>query len=71
MSNDDKTPKHPHVIELGAKNPLQIAVDDLRARMPLMLEHAALMAKIRRASYLAHLAEGFTEAQALDLCKTF
>ena len=28
------------------------------------------VAKIRRASYEAHLAEGFTQAEALELCKT-
>ena len=28
------------------------------------------IAKMRRASYEAHLAEGFTPAEALELCKT-
>ena len=29
-----------------------------------------LMARLRRAKYEAHLEEGFTEAQALEICKT-
>jgi hypothetical protein len=69
MTPDDETTK-PRVVQLGAKNAFQVAVDDLRERMPFMLEHAALVAKIRRASYRALIAEGFTEAQALELCKT-
>lgn len=44
------------------------AVRNLRENMPALLEMAQLNAQITRAKYLALVKEGFTEAQALDLC---
>lgn len=45
------------------------AIERLRREIGDALEAAVLVAKIRRAHYLAYIAEGFTEAQALELCK--
>lgn len=36
---------------------------------PILIEMQAVEAKIKRAKYLALVGEGFTEAQALELCK--
>lgn len=47
---------------------LQVA-RDLKALLPAMIENAVLVARLRRASYLALVNEGFTEAQALELCR--
>lgn len=44
-------------------------VRDLREQMPMQIEMEQLMAKVRRAKFLALVAEGFTEGQALELCK--
>jgi Tfp pilus assembly protein PilO len=41
----------------------------LRRNLPHQLELQSLIAKIRRAGYEAYRKEGFTEAQALELCK--
>lgn len=37
--------------------------------LPLMLEYAQVEAELKRGKYLAFLSKGFTEAQALELCK--
>lgn len=58
----------PKIVNLDAPHPTKAAIENLRRILPEMLEHAALLAKIRRASYLALVQEGFTEAQALELC---
>ncbi|POF95113.1 hypothetical protein BGP83_11105 [Pseudomonas putida] len=51
------------------KNAMRAHVDLLRRNMPEQIEAMQLMAKIRRAQYLALVAEGFTEAQAIEICK--
>ncbi|MFS2047538.1 hypothetical protein ACEN9J_03015 [Variovorax sp. Varisp41] len=43
-------------------------VKTIRENLPAMLEMAQLNAQVTRAKYLALVKEGFTEAQALDLC---
>ncbi|WP_445677712.1 hypothetical protein [Pseudomonas putida] len=62
----DKTPVGLPNIE---KNAMRAHVDLLRRNMPEQIEAMQLMAKIRRAQYLALVAEGFTEAQAIEICK--
>jgi len=44
-------------------------VRDLREQLPAHIELAQLQAKISRAKYLALVNQGFTEVQALELCK--
>jgi hypothetical protein len=60
----------PKVVDIGIPDEFRAAIDQFRRKLPEMLEHAQLQAKVRRASYLAYVAEGFTEAQALELCKS-
>lgn len=45
------------------------ALLDLRNQIPAMTEFEQLQAKLVRAKYLALVAEGFTEQQAIELCK--
>lgn len=44
-------------------------VRKMREQMPAEIELAQLMARITRAKYLSLVDQGFTEAQALMLCK--
>ena len=56
-------------VDFGKKDDIQGALESLKRNIKNMIEYACLMAKIRRQSYLAHVDQGFTEDQALELCK--
>jgi hypothetical protein len=45
------------------------AVAEFRDNLDLTLEHYRLISKVKWAQYNALKEEGFTEAQALELCK--
>ena len=48
---------------------LREALDTLKRNLSKQFEHQAIMARIRRKSYLAHIDEGFTPEQSLELVK--
>lgn len=59
----------PVLVPLPAqKNEVAAAGDHIRRHLDELIENQRVIAKIRRAAYLAYIAEGFTEAQALELC---
>ena len=47
----------------------ELSLAKLRDQLPALQQYAQLMAQAHRAKYNALLKEGFTEAQALELCK--
>jgi len=49
---------------------LLAAVEQLRRLLPLHIEMAQQVAATRYASYRAHVDAGFTEEQALELCRS-
>jgi hypothetical protein len=44
-------------------------LDRLLNEIPNMIEHIQIMAQLTKVKYDALIAEGFTETQALELCK--
>lgn len=59
----------PTIVKLEPPNQIHGEVEKFQRNTPHLIQHVRAMAKIRRASYLALVEEGFTEAQALELCK--
>lgn len=59
----------PKLINLPDRNELKAAGDAIARQLPDMIKNAVMIAKLRRAYYKAYIAEGFTEAQALELTK--
>ncbi len=45
-------------------------IDNMIRNTDILIAYNAALAKIRYGSYLAHLKEGFTEQQAVELCKS-
>ena len=62
MADIHEFPTHPD--EMAA------AVDKLRRAQPMIIEYVAILAKMKWAAFEAYKKEGFTDAQALELCKT-
>lgn len=45
------------------------AIEQLKRNMPEIVGLLPVIAELRMKNYLAHLEKGFTEDQALELCK--
>lgn len=56
----------------GGKTPNMTAeaVRQLRANLPALMDHAVLVAELQRVKFDALKSQGFTDAQALELCKS-
>jgi hypothetical protein len=67
---DDDKNDGPKVVTLDVRNQMKGDIEKFRRAVPELILHAQTMARVRRASYLALVEEGFTESQALELCKT-
>lgn len=60
----------PNIVGLPTKpNEMQAAVEAIKRDAQAFIEMGAVMARIRRAHFTAYIAEGFTPAEALELCK--
>lgn len=53
------------------RDEMQAGIEHLKRMLPQVNEHTVLIAKVKRAAYLAFVAEGFTESEALELTKTY
>ena len=60
----------PNVVGLPTKpNEMRAAVESIKRDADAFVEMGQVMARIRRAHFLAYIAEGFTPGEALELCK--
>lgn len=57
------------LVKSGKTDELGDALAALRKAAPGMIEYNRIMAKVQREAYIAYITEGFTPAQALELCK--
>jgi chromosome segregation ATPase len=55
----------------GKTDEFKAAIEHLKRQMDSAIEYATLKAHLQRAAYNAYMKEGFTPAEALELCKTF
>jgi hypothetical protein len=66
-----RAPQNLLAFDGGGKNDaLAQAIRDLQSNITMLCEHQTLMAKVVRAKYDALIKAGFSDAQALELCKT-
>jgi hypothetical protein len=56
------------LIELPDRNEARAAGDKARREIEAIIENVKVIAKMRRAAFLAYVDEGFTIEQALHLC---
>lgn len=69
MSDDD----HPNLSLIKDHLPpdeMKLAMESMKRSIDDMVEFQQYAARIHRAKYLACIEEGFTEPQALELCKS-
>lgn len=53
----------------GARDKARLQMRELEPALDAVLQCQEALAKLTRLKYLSLIAEGFTEAQALELCK--
>ena len=51
------------------QNEMKAAIAVMKRDLPEVIEHAKLVAQIKRAAYLEYVEQGFTEEQAIELIK--
>lgn len=69
MLNDDGRSK---LVSLPtAEDELRGSIEAAKRIIPLLAEQAETIARARKLMFDAHVKVGFTEAQAIDLCKSF
>lgn len=58
-----------HVLSTN-QDALLASIEQLRRMLPILADLAPLTARTRRTIYQAHIDAGFTEEQALELCRS-
>lgn len=53
----------------GKPDEIRDAIRNMREHLPEFIERVQLIAKVQRAKFVALKQEGFTDEQALQLCK--
>jgi len=58
------------LIEFESKDEMRASLEQLKRGLSVFTEYAVIVAEVRKASYDAHIKQGFTPVQALELCKS-
>lgn len=70
MADDNDDKPNLSVVQLATPlDPLQKILADSERNQETLVKLQTNLARVRRAAYLAYVKEGFTEEQALHLCK--
>ena len=69
MSEEERPPVNLRVLQSAEESDAIKAMEELRRSIPRMVGLHQELARARWSSYRAHLDAGFTEDQALDLCR--
>lgn len=70
MDGEKLEPAKPKVVQLPEQqDKTKATLDAMERQMPELIRSAKVIAQIRRANFEAYIEQGFTEAQALELCK--
>lgn len=67
--NDNEAGNVLQLVKTGAADKTAHAIAELRKSVPALKEYNRLIASVQRDAYEAYIREGFTSAQALELCK--
>lgn len=67
--SDDRKVANLELARKGVPDDLARAIAEMRDRLPALIEHQKLLAKMQRAAYLSYIEVGFAHRDALELCK--
>lgn len=68
--SDDRKVANLELVRKCDPDELAKALAEMRDRLPTLIEHQKLLAKMQREAYLSYIEVGFTHRDALELCKT-
>lgn len=69
MSDDEnKEGADLRIVDFAPVDKNAATLEEMRRKMPMLLDSIELMVQLRRASYEAHVRAGFTPEEALQLC---
>ena len=57
------------LLPTGDKNELAANLEQVKRNLPFMLEYSRIKAQLAKADFDAYVKQGFSEEQALELCK--
>ncbi len=58
-----------NIVDLPETNKLESALATFKTNFKYLVEYQQLLAQLRKSSYDAHIEQGFTAEEALELCK--